>query len=285
MKHAFLGIALAGLLSHAAWADEPVEAVTDVQIVPVDSIHYGVDTAQAERIGNILIARGARKGSVIFFLSHRAYESFTKDPFYDGLGFDGGSLKIGLGLRYGILDSLDVGILRLNGTVEVFDTYEFDARFQVLRQERHGIDVAVRAGVSWFAQKGHEDASGYLAQLLADRIFADRCLVGAGLLFHSSSSNDRKTIRDDKPSLAGTAFAEYRFLRALAVDLEGAMAIAGYHSKYPTVSAGFKAYTNRHTFSLLVTNTQYTGADGVVSNTWRSRPSEWILGFNLTREF
>ena len=27
----------------------------------------------------------------------------------------------------------------------------------------------------------------------------------------------------------------------LAVDLEGAMAMAGYHSKYPTVSAGFKA--------------------------------------------
>jgi len=69
-------------------ADEPVKPLTDSRSCRrVASLR--VDTAQAERIGNILIARGARKGSVIFFLSHRAYESFTNHPFYDGLGSTG----------------------------------------------------------------------------------------------------------------------------------------------------------------------------------------------------
>ena len=268
----------------SAGTESSTDAVEQIDVVEARPLRYGNDFAQADRIFNILTARTARKGNYIITINHRAYEAVSKDPWFDYAGLDGGSLKIGLGVRYGLLDGLDAGVFRLNGTVEAFDTYELDARYQILNQNRFGCDLAVRGGVSWFSQKNAKDASGFVGQLLLDRIFADRIIVGGGLLYHSSSSNDKKRSSDTGFSVAGTLFTEYRFLGNLAADAEVAETLGGYHSKYPNFTVGLKAYTNRHTFALLVTNTQYMGADGMLANTWRAKPTEWIIGFNITRE-
>ena len=142
----------------------------------------------------------------------------------------------------------------------------------------------MRKKCAWFSQKNANDAAGILGQLLVDRLIAARLIVGGGILFHSKSTNDKKTNDDTARSLAGTVFTECRLTPNLAADAELAAALEGYYSKYPIFSIGLKAFTNHHTFSLLVTNTQYMGADGMVTNTWRGKPSTWIIGFNITRE-
>ena len=60
--------------------------------------------------------------------------------------------------------------------------------------------------------------------------------------------------------------------------------MAGHHAKYPVLSSALKIITNRHTFALIFSNSQYITADGLVDNTSRGIHS-LILGFTITREF
>ena len=60
--------------------------------------------------------------------------------------------------------------------------------------------------------------------------------------------------------------------------------MAGYAEAHPIISTALKFVTYRHTFSLVVTNSQYTSADGIVANTYR-QAKDLILGFTITREF
>jgi hypothetical protein len=208
----------------------------------------------------------------------------AEDPLNDFLGFDSHGIKLGLGLRYGVTDRVDVGVFRLNGTIEVFDTYEVDLRYQLLNQARHGIDVAARGGLTWFVQEDRSDALGILAQLMASRLLFGRLLVSSGLLLHSDSSNDRKAATDPGHSVAAAAAVEYRLTGNVAWDLEVTAAFSGYRSRYPTFSTGPKILTHRYTVAVAITNTQYIGADGLVSNTRRGSYDKLILGVNLTRE-
>jgi hypothetical protein len=59
--------------------------------------------------------------------------------------------------------------------------------------------------------------------------------------------------------------------------------IVGYHEEFPTLTTGHKFITNRHTFSIFISNTQYVTADGVITNTARGF-EDVLLGFNFTRE-
>jgi hypothetical protein len=234
-----------------------------------------------------LTARPIRAGALQFAIDHRTRQSvFAGDEelWRDYLGLDAGGLKIGLTFRFGILDDLDLGLMRLNGTAEAFDSYQFDGRYRFLKQADHGLDLAVRGGFTAFVHPGDIYAIGYLAQLLLDKTFSDRLLVGVGLLFHSDSSNDVKSTADTNWSLAVGASLELRILDWLAWDLEVAANVAGFGSAWPCVATSLKVLTHRHTFSLVVTNNQYIGADGLVANTWRGF-DDLIIGFQITREF
>jgi hypothetical protein len=264
-------------------AEELDDAVA-VEYVTVDDGWDLESLSPAERAVNLLTARTTPRGTILFIMMHRARESFADDGAGDFLGLDRGGLKVALGLRYGLREDLDVGTLRLNGTAEVFDTYEFDARYRLLSEEEHPLNLAVRAGVSWFAQPDAEDASGYFGQLLLDRRLGRRLSLGAGCLYHTDSSGARKSTADDDESVALGLWAEFRVLPWLAVDAEVAASLAGYGEDRPAASVALKAFTYGHTFTVAVTNTQYVGADGVVANAWRET-DEPIIGFGLTREF
>jgi hypothetical protein len=164
------------------------------------------------------------------------------------------------------------------------DTYEFDARYQVLHQEDMGIDLAARAGVTWFSQPNAEDAHGFYGQLLATRLIVNRILISAGWLYHSNSTNDTKYNQDKKWSTAGALGVEARLAAPVAIDAELVSCVAGYCSKNPAFSAGVKYFTNRHTFALVCGNTQYITADGYLTNTDRQW-NKLVIGFNITREY
>lgn len=266
-------------------ADEDIETLdtAEVETETPEDVWYSESYPRPERALNLMSARTLRRNSFLMVVTHRTHAALSNNAFHNFLGFDGGQLKIGLGLRYGILDTLDVGMLRLNGTVENFDAYEFDARWQFLQAKKHYLDMAIRAGVTWFSQDHAKDAVGYYGQLLMSRLLFKRLLLGLNLAFHSNSSNDRKKTSDHDYSLAALGFAEVRITDLFGVDVEVGQTMAGYHSKWPTMTLGLKMFTNRHTFAVVVSNTQYTNADGIVANTWRGF-KDLVLGFNITRE-
>lgn len=252
---------------------------------------YGKGFPEPIRILALPTARVVRKGGFDFVLDHRAgtaiYNKNSKHPFGDMwnnfLGFDG-SIQVGFGLRYGVIDNLDVGVYRTANPLYATDTYEVDARYQVLHQDNMGIDLAARGGVTWFSQPNIDDSHGFYGQLLATRLLLNRVLISAGALYHSNSTNATKYNEDKKWSTAGALGVEARLAAAVSIDAELVSCVAGYCSKNPAFSAGVKYFTNRHTFALVCGNTQYITADGYLTNT--DRPwNQMVIGFNLTREY
>jgi hypothetical protein len=250
---------------------------------------YGKGFPERIRILALPTARAVRKGGFDFVIDHRAstpiYNRAGGQPWSDMgnnlLGFDG-PIQVGLGLRYGIIEGLDAGIYRAGGSV--VDTYELDVRYQPLRQEDVGVDLAARAGATWFAQRKAEDSSGFFGQLLATRLIANRLLLSVGGLYHSNSTNATKYNEDKKYSFGAAAGAEVRLAAPVSLDAEVVSCVAGYCSKNPAFSGGVKYFTSRHTFALVCGNTQYITADGYLTNTdtpWKNL----VIGFNITREY
>ena len=265
---------------------EEVADVTDISKVSSWSADSWGDPAQFpanERGINLLTTRTVPKWHGSIIVDHRANEAISEKPFDDFLGLDAGSLKIGLGLRLGLLDSLDVGIYRLNGTSEPFDTYELDARWRLLDQERHFVSAAVRAGGTWFYIPNGADDAGVFGQLMVERLFARRVLWSLSLLYHSNSTSDMKNARDTRWSLAVGTLLDVRLARFMAWEIEAVPAVAGFADAHPSYSTALKFITNRHTFSIIVSTSQLTAADGVVANTSRN-VEKCVIGFKIVRE-
>ena len=274
--------------------EEAVEVIEEIEVVAaVDadesgffpSEFDGVNAIRRDRGVNVFTARTTRKQALVFTVDHRPFENLFsgEDAFFNFLGLDG-NLKIGLGLRYGIIDGLDVGMVRLNDAGVLFDAYEWDLRWGFLRQEKHHIDASVRAGVTWFSQKDAKDAAGGFVQAFVDRVFFDMLLVGLGFAFHSSSTNDDKLSTDAAYSGAILGVVEWRMVRWLAWTAEVSASVMGYRSDWPALAFAVKFLTHRHSFSLILTNTQFIAADGIVSNSGRDF-TEIVFGFQIIREF
>jgi len=260
-----------------------LEVIEEIDVDPESFGYFGENIPQVDRAITLLTAKSVRKKTLLFVVDHRNRQAINDEPFHDFLGFDSGGLKIALGLRYGLYDNLDIGIYRLNGTIEPFDAYDFDARYQILQQEKHGVDLAIRPGLTWFSQEESGDAAGGFVQVLASRTFKDRMLMGVGLMYHSDSSNDVKSELDDDYSFGVQALFDYRILPRLSWNIEMAANISGYGSAHPQISSAIKFLTHRHTFAIVLSNTQYISADGVATNSDRGF-DDMLIGFSITRE-
>jgi hypothetical protein len=280
---------------------EPEPADTTAAQPPADPTAewYSPDLPSRLRILALPVARTVDKDGMEFVLDHRAasafYDGGSQQPFTDMWHNFGGldrAMTIGLGLRYGIIDRLDAGLYRVGGSQ--FDTYELDARVALLRQEENQVDLMVRGGLSWFVVPNHADALWPFAQAFVSRLFANRLLVTAGVMYHANSSSSNAVAsryytpkyRDEehKWSLAGAGGVELRLAEWVALDAETVACTVGFCTKNPAFSAGVKFFTFRHTFALVCGNTQYLTADGYITDTdtpW----SKLVIGFNLTREY
>jgi len=244
---------------------------------------------RVERAVNVMNARTTRARALNFLVDHRAFEPFQKNAFRDWVGFDAGSLKIGLTLRYGILDNLEVGVQRLSNGGDLFDTYQFDVKYWALRADQALVDVAARAGGTWYAAAEGPDSGGGFAQLIVSRSLREYLWVASGLLYHSNATNENRTGQDLRRSgreyaLAVPVGLEVRLQTFFAWDAEACFNVAGYHAKYPVLSTALKIISYRHTFALIFSNSQYITADGLVANTSRGI-HDLIVGFTITREF
>ena len=259
-----------------------VEATDAEGGAPVD--FFGDAYPSMDRIFDTLSARMLRARNFGTLISHRNHEGALQSPFYDLLGFDGGLLKIVLGLRYGISNNWDVGILRQNGTLEIYDTWEFDTRYRILSQAGGWpLDFTLRLGLDWYNMPTN-NASGFYFQVLLARVVANRALLGAGVLYANSSSGPFKGLADGSASTAVALQADVRLVESLSLAAEVTFNVSGYHDHYPVITLGPKIVTNRHTFSFVYSNSQFVTADSIVANTYRMNIKDWVLGFLITRE-
>jgi hypothetical protein len=270
---------------------DEIEVIEEVEVEVIPSVQERsryelTNVYNGERIINLLTAHPTRQYRLIFVVDHRAYQTFISsgDAFYEFLGLDAGTLKIGLGLRYGIFDFLDVGIYRLSNGIDAFDTYEFDVRGRFLRQDRHYLNMAARGGVTWFSQRENKDAVGYFFQTMLDRVVLRQLMLGVGFAFHSESSSDAKSADDTAYSGAVQGMAEWRAPKLVALATEVSWPVLGYRGDYPIFAFALKFLTHRHSFALVVSNSQYMCADGMVAGSWRSF-SDLVFGIQVIREF
>jgi len=270
------------ILSNSVLADE-IETLDDVEEI-TDAWYLNPNQFPIiDRGVNVLSGKSLRPGTILMIFDHRVRESLSKDPFHDFLGFDAGGLKVGIGFRYGLIENLDLGLYRLNGTVENYDTYEFDARFQFLQQPIHHFDISTRFGFTWFSQKEKEDASGVFIQLLANKTLAHRFNVGTGLLYHSESSNSNKADNDQAHTFAIPFAFELRLSPTFSWAFESVTTVDGYNETYPAISTAIKIITHRHIFSILFTNTQNISSDGIITGS-QSDFGDAAIGFTITKE-
>ncbi len=262
---------------------EQVETVTAVEPGGRYSFWDSPNLAQVRRGINVENAATLERGRLLFSVDHRTRQPVDNDPVDNMAGFDGGGLKVGLGLRYGLLDRLEAGFYRLNGTLEAFDTYSLDLKYALLEERRQGIALAVRAGVCWFSEDRPQGESGELLQLLAHRTFGDRVRLGTGLLYHSESTGPFKPAGADDWSLAVPLQVGIRLTGRLAWELEAIPAVGGYRQAHPVFATGLKVLTQGHNFILTIGNSQYIGPDGIVTNSNRDF-GQLVVGFTITRE-
>jgi hypothetical protein len=221
--------------------------------------------------------------SVLFTVEHRGRSPAFDHPLRDGLGLDNGSLKIGLGLRYSPIANVDAGIRRVNNALDLFDTYEFDLRYCLLDEAGQGFDAALGTGVSLFYQDIDGIASGYFGTVLLGRSIAGRLYLSTGALYHSNSTYSAKTLDDIDWSLCVPASVSLRVVKGLSLLAESFIPAGGYSAGKPGYACGFKYATWRHGFSLLITNSQYTTIDGMVSGS--DRLNNPVIGLMITRKF
>jgi len=220
--------------------------------------------------------------SILFTIEHRAQSPAFDNPFRDWLGLDNGSLKIGLGLRYSPFENFDAGIRRVSNAIDPFDIYEMDARYCFLKESMYHIDAALGGGTTLFYQDTSGVASGFFASLTAGRSAGGRLYAAAGALYHSNSTFSTKTVADTNWTLCLPVSLTFRVAGGFSVSAEAFAPLLGYKAGKPGYAYGFKYATYKHSFSVLLTNTQYTTMDGMVSGSDRlDRP---VLGFMITRK-
>lgn len=291
--------------------DEEIEDIEETDVAVVSDNPFvaseswtGEGFPRLERSVNVLLPVTQRRNTLMLTIDHRTYQSVLVKPLDTALGYDAGNLKVMIGLRYAVLDGLDLGLAFANSTLEPWRTYELDARWQFLRREKHFVDVAVRAGFSLFHLESADDASGGFGQLMLGSLLFQRLYLSLGVLGHSSSSSEYKTQQDKVWTVALPLSADLRIASFLALSGEVIVPVAGYSTRdisnlnttvqgpgMPMMSAALKLITSRHTFAFVVANNQNMTSDAMITGSVAAKTfvqadqydPNIVIGFRITR--
>lgn len=275
----------AGLIVEEITDVTVADAATGEEIGGTDALVWNAkNRVWIDRAISVPLPRTIPMGHLQYVIEHRNRTPVDEDTFDNFFGFDGGNLKIGLELRYGLLDNLDISVYRLNGTVEGFDTWQYALRYQPLNEQDHFVDVAILGGVTVFTVQDGEDASGGFGGLLLGRSFTKYLYANVGGLSHSDSSAFAKTLTDEKDSTSVLGSLTAHLKPGFALVAETSIPVDGYDAGSVAWAGAAKFITHGHTFSIVAANTQYTSLDGLAAGT--SFPDdEVVLGFSITRAF
>jgi hypothetical protein len=245
-------------------------------------------------IVNLPNGKPVAKGGWDFFIGHR----FTDDISSAGLGglfgFDS-SAVVDYGVRYGVTNFWDVGVMRTN----LNKVISLSTGFQVARQTSESpITIQVRAGVDGVQNFGacDEDENFSCRQQYSPwiqptfvRTFKDRISLLASPIFAFNTKNEDTFVPPE--FVFGNEFDDtialglgvgIRLLPSVSLVGEFIPRLHGFRGELkdrPGISVGLEKSTFRHTFELVVSRQEvmtpaavsFQGAD------------TWKIGFNIFR--
>jgi len=232
---------------------------------------------------------------------HNAQQSMNNpnDAFHDMLGLEN-DVKVGIMVGYGINDRWDVTIQRTNGREsyinkdsvlpnieeESYDLWEIMSKYRLLDEGKHGIDLSVTGGTTYFwgRDSGNDEYSLNLGILVAKSFFEDRLRIGSGALYASLSdfetfvSDSNSENRDKTPNkryknafdFNNDNFQSYGPDHTLALPLNFTLALNknnqlfldsilpldGYYTDNGAgLALGYRYNTSTHVYSIYLSNT------------------------------
>ncbi len=185
---------------------------------------------------NLPDGKPMRAGSWEFFVGHRFYQDIKAEGLAGLFGFDSVA-TVAYGVRAGITDRLNVGVLRTND----FRTISLNSAFQISRQGASSpVTLQLRGGVDGkqnfglYSKDNNPAPRQYspFIQLVTTRTFRDRVSFTAIPIFAFNSRDETQV------SLVGEYIPRLWGYRGEGTD-------------YNSVSIGLQKSTFRHTFTLV----------------------------------
>lgn len=274
---------------------------------------------QRRSVENILLpaATTIPAGHFHWRIVHVAREAWYEDTATNLLGLDD-SVKIGLQIGYGIMDRLDVNLIRTNGrTLQVgttgkpvnMDYYDLLFKYRVFDQfDGAPADVSVVAGTTVMLRNyTHSDLSLDAMVVVERNLFADRLRLGVGLVHAGLSGYEpiaqigpgTKPLPDeyDAAVAQGTAPDERPANSTTSVSLTLKIALSerwqlfgetilptgGWRTHAgPGTVAGFKFNTHTHEYSFYFSNTANVSFNNIIAGGADHFTNLPVFGFAIT---
>src|SRR2546427_4283688 len=230
--------------------------------VPVDP--YAREGAFfGSNVVNLPDGKPMRAGSWEFFVGHRFFQDI-KQAGLGGVFCVDSAPKVTYGVRAGITDRLNVGVLRTNN----FRTISLNSAFQISRQGASSpVTLQLRGGVDGkqnfglYSKDNNPAPRQYspFIQLVTTRTFRDRVSFTAIPIFAFNSRDEtqqfQRTLGSEHNNTVSLGIGTgIRFLPTVSLVGEYIPRLWGYRGEgtdYNSVSIGLQKSTFRHTFTLV----------------------------------
>lgn len=233
------------------------------------------------RVLNQYRGMGLPLGVIQLIMTARPSLPFLDCPGSSALGLDIDP-AIGMGIRMGIWDGIDLGVLRNRS--KDFAVYEADIRVTFLDQSWAPVTLAVRGGAAFFARKYSSTGSAGFAELIVERTFWDRVLLLSTLAFHGDSTSSTKNATDINETIGVGSAVEVAVFDWLLLSADAMYGVSGYRERFLTFAVGPKLLAGNFSFAALVTSNDYVTLDGLIANTPRGALDKYLVGINVTGE-
>lgn len=215
-----------------------------------------------------------------FRIAHRFQRTLGEGDFGDLagdlFGLDNGA-TIGIEYRFGLIRNGQIGFHRSSRG----KTFEFFGQYGVLRQERAGFDLSVRAGVEGL--DNFQESRTPAVSVILGRTVGEYAAFYVEPMWANNTNPLPKALVDDNDTLAIGLGTRLRVRPTVYISAEFVPRAAGYS---PDVSHGSFAIEKRaggHLFQLNFSR-GFATTPGQIARGGTGE-SDWYLGFNISRKF
>ncbi len=223
-----------------------------------------------------------QKYDVEFEISHRFFP-----PVHEGYNLYGlnGPINMRIGLSFAVTNKFVVSAAVSNAN----DNNDYRLKYKLLQIRNKNLPTAIglQGGLAWNTnvvgrKKGDSKNFQYYGQVIVNTVINKKFGIGVvpsivynSYLFDSSTSEHSLTI--------GT-YAEYYVSHIFAVLAEWSPVVNGFKRQYNATAFGIELNTGGHFFKIILTNSIWLNPSQYLAGAdYKFKPSEWRLGFNITR--
>jgi hypothetical protein len=221
------------------------------------------------------------RGKFVFRLTHRFTEPITEgsvgDFFANFFGLDSAA-RIGLEVRYGVLPGLQVVAHRTNDR-----SVQLVGQYQILG-ESIGDDVSIDVVAGADGQNNFSETFAGLVGAVVSKRLGSHGAIYVHPVFVLGSNPDPLASGDDESTAFVGVGARLRFGQTRGyVVVEAAPRVSGHRPGLDHVSVALEKRAGGHVFQINLSNGTATTLRQIALGS--PSPSEWYIGFNLTRKF